>query len=288
VTPLGDRTAPVLSSELETMTFPDGAALRRWVRRRTRRHLHGVWALVGDVYSVLLTLIVVVTILAPYLRRMVVTPPGSAVGAGALGGFATVGLDPGWGILALLMLLVAVGVGSLGRLGPLFLRPHEAAWWLPMPGDRGSLLVPVARVEYLIAATVGATAGVLPAVAAGGGWLAAIAWPALLSAGTCLVLTELIKAQILDRDVEPLRRRLILAGAAACLAGVVLAFPRSLLGNTAVALLAGVLAFVVVMLRIAKAKFTPAQATAAMVVSYYWHFVDVVWIGLFITIYFIQ
>ena len=53
-------------------------------------------------------------------------------------------------------------------------------------------------------------------------------------------------------------------------------------------MLAGVLAFVVVMLRIAKAKFTPAQATAAMVVSYYWHFVDVVWIGLFITIYFIQ
>ncbi|MDN5719013.1 MAG: cytochrome b, partial [Corynebacterium sp.] len=26
----------------------------------------------------------------------------------------------------------------------------------------------------------------------------------------------------------------------------------------------------------------------AVVVSYYWHFVDVVWIGLWITIYFIQ
>ena len=59
-------------------------------------------------------------------------------------------------------------------------------------------------------------------------------------------------------------------------------------GFHAAHVLAGVLAFVVVMLRIAKAKFTPAQATAAMVVSYYWHFVDVVWIGLFITIYFIQ
>ena len=104
MTSLGDRTAPVLSTELETMTFPDGAALRRWVRSRTRRHLHGVWALVGDVYSVLLTLIVVVTILAPYLRRMLVAQPGS-VGAGALGGFAAVGLDPGWWLLALLMLL---------------------------------------------------------------------------------------------------------------------------------------------------------------------------------------
>ena len=246
MTSLGDRTAPVLSTELETMTFPDGAALRRWVRRRTRRHLRGVWALVGDVYSVLLTIVVVGTILAPYLRRMLVARPGS-VGTGALGGFTAVGLDPGWAFLALIVLLAAVGVGSLGRLGPLFLRPHEAAWWLPMPGGRGSLLVSVARVEYLIAATVGAAAGVLPAVSAGGGWVAAVAWPALMSAGACLVLTELIKAQILERDVEPLRRRLIAAGAAACLAGVVLPFPRSLLGNTAVALLAGVLAFLAVL-----------------------------------------
>lgn len=59
-------------------------------------------------------------------------------------------------------------------------------------------------------------------------------------------------------------------------------------GFHAVHVLAGALAFVVVLLRLSKSKFTPAQATAAMVVSYYWHFVDVVWIGLFITIYFIQ
>ena len=59
-------------------------------------------------------------------------------------------------------------------------------------------------------------------------------------------------------------------------------------GFHAAHVLAGVLAFVVVLIRVTLAKFTPAQATAAMVVSYYWHFVDVVWIGLFITIYFIQ
>ena len=52
--------------------------------------------------------------------------------------------------------------------------------------------------------------------------------------------------------------------------------------------LAGVLAFVVIILRTMKSKFTPAQATAAVVVSYYWHFVDVVWIGLWVTIYLIQ
>ena len=38
----------------------------------------------------------------------------------------------------------------------------------------------------------------------------------------------------------------------------------------------------------ASGRFTPAQATAAIVVSYYWHFVDVVWIGLFAVIYFIR
>ena len=240
MTSVGDRTAPVLSTELETMTFPDGAALRRWVRRRTRRHLRGVWALVGDVYSVLLTLIVVVTILAPYLRRMLVARPGS-VGTGALGGFTAVGLDPGWAFLALIVLLAAVGVGSLGRLGPLFLRPHEAAWWLPMPGDRGTLLVPVARVEYLTAATAGAVMGVLPALASAGGWGAAVAWSVLIAAGTCLVLSELITAQVQGRGVTRLRRFLILLGAAACLAGTTLTFPRSMTGNIVVATLAGVL-----------------------------------------------
>ena len=135
MTSLGDRAAQTLSTNLETTTFPDGAALRGWVRRRTRRHSRGIRALVGDIYSVLLTIVVVGTILAPYLRRMVVARPASAAGTGVLGRLGVSGLDPGWLVLALLMLLAAVGVGSLYRLGPLFLRPHEAAWWLPMPGE---------------------------------------------------------------------------------------------------------------------------------------------------------
>jgi cytochrome c oxidase subunit 3 len=50
----------------------------------------------------------------------------------------------------------------------------------------------------------------------------------------------------------------------------------------------GLIAFIFFLIRSALAKFTPAQATAAIVVSYYWHFVDVVWIGLFFTIYVIK
>jgi cytochrome c oxidase subunit 3 len=50
----------------------------------------------------------------------------------------------------------------------------------------------------------------------------------------------------------------------------------------------GLLAFVFYLIRTALGRFTPAQATAAIVVSYYWHFVDIVWIGLFATIYLIR
>jgi len=50
----------------------------------------------------------------------------------------------------------------------------------------------------------------------------------------------------------------------------------------------GLLAFVLLITRTKISKFTPAQATSAIVVSYYWHFVDIVWIGLFATIYIIQ
>ncbi len=48
----------------------------------------------------------------------------------------------------------------------------------------------------------------------------------------------------------------------------------------------GLIAFLFMLGRTYAAKrFTREQATSAIVVSYYWHFVDVVWIGLFVTIY---
>ena len=51
----------------------------------------------------------------------------------------------------------------------------------------------------------------------------------------------------------------------------------------------GLIAFLLVMVRVAKARsFGHSQATTAIVVSYYWHFVDVVWIALFSAIYLIK
>ena len=51
----------------------------------------------------------------------------------------------------------------------------------------------------------------------------------------------------------------------------------------------GLVAFLFVLGRTYLArKFTHEQAVTAIVVSYYWHFVDVVWIGLFATIYILR
>ena len=59
-------------------------------------------------------------------------------------------------------------------------------------------------------------------------------------------------------------------------------------GFHALHVIGGLVAFVYLIIRTKLSKFTPQQATAAIVVSYYWHFVDVVWVGLFAVIYFIR
>ena len=51
----------------------------------------------------------------------------------------------------------------------------------------------------------------------------------------------------------------------------------------------GLIAFLLVIGRAYAAKnFGHKEATSAIVVSYYWHFVDVVWIGLFVVVYILK
>ena len=51
----------------------------------------------------------------------------------------------------------------------------------------------------------------------------------------------------------------------------------------------GLIAFLLVIGRAYSAKnFGHKEATSAIVVSYYWHFVDVVWIGLFVVVYILK
>lgn len=52
--------------------------------------------------------------------------------------------------------------------------------------------------------------------------------------------------------------------------------------------LGGLFAFIVLMTRSTMGPFTPAQAASAIAVSYYWHFVDIIWIALFTMIFVIQ
>jgi cytochrome c oxidase subunit 3 len=60
-------------------------------------------------------------------------------------------------------------------------------------------------------------------------------------------------------------------------------------GFHALHVIGGLIAFLYVLGRSYQAKvFGHLEAGAAVVVSYYWHFVDVVWIGLFIVIYIIR
>ena len=51
---------------------------------------------------------------------------------------------------------------------------------------------------------------------------------------------------------------------------------------------AGLVAFIVVLMRSTIGRFSHEKATSAIVTSYYWHFVDVVWIGLFAAIYILK
>jgi cytochrome c oxidase subunit 3 len=50
----------------------------------------------------------------------------------------------------------------------------------------------------------------------------------------------------------------------------------------------GMLAMLVVLGRSALPGFGPADVASVEVVTYYWHFVDVVWIGLFATLFFVR
>jgi len=60
-------------------------------------------------------------------------------------------------------------------------------------------------------------------------------------------------------------------------------------GFHALHVVGGLVAFLLVIGRAYAVKtFTHRDATSAIVVSYYWHFVDVIWVGLFLVIYVLQ
>lgn len=219
--------------------FPDGAALRRWTAWRTLRHAAGPWALVGSIYSGLLSLAIVAAMLGPQVGRLV---PSDAAGRPVSTLPLLARLDPAWLALALLLLLLSLASGPLRRLGPLFLRPHEAAWWLPLPGGRGGLLAPVARAELAAAAGLGAGVGVILAWLADAGALAALAWALAGGAGVAGMVLALMAAQLHHRPGWTVPAVLTAAATACVLASATIPFPRGAGVGSLVPTAAGVVA----------------------------------------------
>ncbi|RAX22542.1 hypothetical protein DRB06_03750 [Actinomyces sp. Z5] len=159
----------------------------------------------------------------PYLARLGTGAPASMPGM--------VAADPAWAAILLALVLVGLLLDPLRRLGPLFLRTYEAAWWLPMPGDRRGLLAPVAWAEMALAVVAGGTAGFLLAVVAGGGAATASGTILLGGGGGALLLLALVHAQVDGTGLLGARVALLVMAAAVLAVGALgVPFPRRAAG----------------------------------------------------------
>lgn len=149
--PLGPLVGPAASGRP-----PTGRGVRAHARRTTRtRTGAGLGQVLGDLYTIVFSVAI-----------------GLTMAMSAAGGLAEewhspdaapdAVLDPAWvAVLALVAVLGAV-LSLATRLGPVALGSAEAAWWLPLPVDRRSLLRPAAlRVPVVAGVGAGAVGGVL-------------------------------------------------------------------------------------------------------------------------------
>ncbi len=130
-----------------------GTGIRRLTRLATRAHGGGSSSdLFGDVYIIALNIAVALGMglgLLNYLNATARTHE------------AAPGMNPLWFALSLGVALLGATIGLAARLGPVNLSGGQAAWWLPMPVDRGGLVRPRYVLVLLLAAVVGAVGGLL-------------------------------------------------------------------------------------------------------------------------------
>jgi hypothetical protein len=144
----------------EQDAVPTGREVRRWTRERAgTRTAAGVVELLGDVYTALVALAVSTAVALPFSAQLGDLTGGVRTGPG-------VGLEPGWVALLAALAGLAWLAGSLGRLGPVSASAPEVVWWLPLPGDRRSLLRPAALRWPAAAAVLGGVVGLLTGVGA--------------------------------------------------------------------------------------------------------------------------
>jgi len=165
--------------------YPTGGAMRRWTRLVVRlRAEKNVGELFTDVYTIVLTLAVTIAMVAALARSQGLTRAAPPAGTA---------LDTGWLTLLAAVGVLGAGIGVLARTGPVALGAAQSAWWLPLPGERGSLLRPSLLVPTTAAAGVGAVTGLLLALALDPALtlvhgLAAVAAGLFLGAAVALVL----------------------------------------------------------------------------------------------------
>ncbi|HLT85259.1 MAG TPA: DUF6297 family protein, partial [Phototrophicaceae bacterium] len=137
--------------------YPTGGAMRRWTRLVVRiRAEKGAGELLSDVYTIVLTLAVTVAMVGALARSHGLSRTAPDAGTA---------LDTGWLALLGAVAVLGVGIGVLARTGPVALGAAQAGWWLPLPGERGSLLRPSLVAPTAAAASVGALTGLLLALA---------------------------------------------------------------------------------------------------------------------------
>jgi hypothetical protein len=134
--------------------------MRALTRRTTRlRTGAGLGEVLSDVYTLLFSTAVGVTMAMSAASRLVDAWAPADAAPDAV-------LDPAWAAVLGLVALLGAVLSVASRLGPVGLGAAEAAWWLPLPVDRRSLLRPAARrVPLGAAAVVGAVGLVLGVVA---------------------------------------------------------------------------------------------------------------------------
>lgn len=152
------RRTPALRAPSGAAGYPSGGAMRRWTRLVVRaRSRTGAGELLSDVYTIVLTVAVTVAMAAALARSAGLARPGHTQ--------AVTALDTGWLMLLAAVAVLGAGTGVLARTGPVALGAAQAGWWLPLPGERRSLLRPSLLAPTSGAAAVGAVTGLLLALA---------------------------------------------------------------------------------------------------------------------------
>lgn len=206
---------------------PDLESIRRLTRRlarRRRRLARSVADDLTDLYTLVLGTVIVVSIMVHGLGTT--GPAGFLASAGpaplVAGGAVA---EPVWLPVGAVIALVAACLGPLRRLGPLFLRPEQVQWWLPLPGDRSSLLRHLVRRELAVAWAASVGTGALIALIDGGGVLGAAGWTVLAGGATGLALVALLASQLRGGPTVVVGERLVaFLGVGAC-AGASLLVP---------------------------------------------------------------